>query len=77
MNDFKVGDEVWWFEEMWLGKPRPLDKLIIRTSIIKNNWFGKCSIEGVDMLYSEDCFYKSKNEAIDAMIKHLESMRDE
>lgn len=93
INDFKVGDEVYfllqdyapkWGEECIRIIPQYIE--IIKGKIVYIN-VDKDAVH----VYSDGCesvcifgyyyfhenVYKSKNEAIDALIKHLEGMKDE
>jgi hypothetical protein len=78
MNDFKVGDEIWWFEypDQCMG--------LLRDVVLKH----ANVIQGWDDKYIElDCghslhifdvqIFRSKSEAIDAMIARLQELRDE
>ncbi len=69
MNDFKVGDEVWMFgfvDGQMIGfNP---EQIAIDSAILNQSY--ESIIDGVKL-------FKSKNEAIDAMIKRLEELREE
>lgn len=76
MIDFKVGDEVWQFwvscEGMSVGFVAKDLNLVCEKTAISTHDLG---------FYNKDYYWKrmhkSKNEAIDAIIKRLESMREE
>lgn len=94
MNDFKVGDEVWFYftetgryvlEGHGTGV-FPEDLIIYNGSIVgidETDEVYHVYIKGYSYIYAfiiyhtSGCIFKSKNEAINAMIKRLEEMRDE
>lgn len=68
MSEFKVGEEVY----IWRGEiHRQIIQSIDPIDGIKRYW-----LDNMFGYYHKDSLYKSKNEAIDAMIKHLEAMRE-
>lgn len=76
MNDFKMGDEIWWFEfpEQCMGLMRDV---VLKSSIvcetIDDKYFG---VEACHSLHRFDIdLYHSKNEAIDAMLKRLDQFK--
>lgn len=76
MSDFKVGDEVWWFEfpEQSLGL---MKDIFLKSSIvceaIDDKYIG---VEACHSLHKFDIdLYRSKQDAIDAMINHIEKLR--
>ena len=77
MSHFKLGDTIFWFEGPDQCLITSLDDLQMR----------QCKYTGEDDNYywtkrggliktDNNAYYKSKNEAIDAMIKRVEGMRE-
>lgn len=85
MNDFKIGDEIWWIE-LHHGLYSYLDDICVMKGRYKSsvsmygvNWHSITPNEKTQnwTQHVRDPLFKSKNEAIDAMIKHLEEMKND
>lgn len=77
MKEFKIGDEAFYFTDSSCNQLDPFD-IEIEGGIIREELLGTVKTnnhwcEEIQL----DWAFKSKNEAIDAMIKQLERMRDE
>jgi hypothetical protein len=81
MNDFKVGDEVFWIETGYFEKLSCLEDIEIDSGEITKvddylNEFNVSNDFEEFTTCKQSLYFKSKNEAIDALIKHLEGMRE-
>ena len=78
MTDFKVGDKVYYFFHandcslIWDLK----DFDIMESEITKINKYARPEFDNGYEFYDEQPFFKTKNEAIDAMIKRLEGFKE-
>lgn len=79
MSEFKEGDEVYFLieEHGWGSSPIFIGNLNIRKEKITECHYDFLQCTHLEGISHKDTLYKSKNEAIDAMIKRLESMRNE
>ncbi len=78
MGDFKPGDEIWWFYCMEEDPFSSLEDIRIGSSVyIKED--ERCIMTNRCLLSKapNQAYFKSKNEAIDAMIGRFEEMRDQ
>lgn len=88
MSEFKVGDEVWWIEGQFNPRTYFYDFMFIKAIfaeyrndvVVVHPWFQYKERKDIDKSLFQEVrtnVYKSKGEAIDAMIKRLEELREE
>lgn len=80
MNEFKIGDVAWWFISINddAGEPLRIDDIQILNGPITRISSNKLIIENhLNGAFGYSRFYKSKNEAIDELIKRLQEIKDE
>lgn len=80
MSDFKKGDEIWWIKTHgYHGDIQKYDYVYLEHGKIIEIDETIYHLHNGDHIFIEDSWlcFKSKSEAIDAMIKHLEGLKDE
>ncbi len=93
MNEFKIGDEAWMLytnygRSSWANTTiiYPVETEIMQGTIVDINMkhdsvyiyiSGETELVVIGYTYFEEWAFKSKSEAIDAMIARLEAMREE
>lgn len=78
MHDFKMGDEVWWFEFPEQGAGL-MSEVVLKNSIICETMDDKyLGVEACHALHRFDIdLYHSKVQAIDAMLEQLRKISEE
>ncbi len=75
-NQFKVGDVVWWFSnDIVLNKFFFPEDIFLCTRILDIDFLENA--RNISREFNINGFFRSKKEAIDTMVKHLESLRYE
>lgn len=77
MSDFKPGDEIWFFVGSDQGLVVEIDDIKLKTDTYKKEDEKYIWTDNTGLLKSKNnAYYKSKDDAIDAMIKYLESIKE-
>lgn len=79
MSNFKVSDEAWYFylnQESLACTVNPDEIILTGTHVFSVHPAGWINMENGESVVKEDAFH-SQQEAIDAMIKRLEQMKEE
>jgi hypothetical protein len=80
MNDFKIGDKCWTWSLTVFGSYIPFFSEYEITNIIHQENISFCCLyheHQVGMAMPLEFIFKSKNEAIDGLIKLVEGLKDE
>lgn len=76
MEEFEIGDKVWWFEfpEQCVGKTKDIT---VCSDVFVRKDDSILYLENEMIGFNHVDVYKSKNDAIDAMVNYMQQLRGE